>query len=256
MVGRVEAVFRYPVKSMQGSAVDALEIGPIGAPDDRGWAVVDQAAGRVLSAKRFPLLLQATATVERAGTVVVHLPDGSEHEAGDPATDAAVSAWLDLAVVLARPDPAAPLAFDMSTVPTDDDADTFSWTGPAGTWQDLAHVHLLTTASLASAAALDPAIDWDVRRFRPTALLALHGDDPWPEDAWVGRRVRTGGTVVEGIIKTMRCAMPTRAQPGLPADKAVSRLLTAHHGNDLGLYANVAQPGRLATGDEVALATA
>jgi uncharacterized protein YcbX len=257
MLGTITQVWRYPVKSMQGHRVDHLDVGPGGAADDRRWAVVDPAAGRVLSAKRWPALLQATARWEGDDVVVV-LPGGDEVVAGDPAADAAASAWLGRDVAFARPDPGAALPFVMGTDPTDDASADFEWAGPPGTWLDLADVHLLTTTSLATAAALAPGSVFDIRRFRPTVVVDT--DDhaaagTWPEDDWVGAPVRLGGATIEGFMRTVRCAMPTRAQPGLDADPEVSRALQRQHGNDLGLYANVPAggSGRLAVGDAVAL---
>src|SRR5687768_7800288 len=93
-VGTVAQVWRYPVKSFQGEQVERLELGPGGAVGDRALAVVDPAAGKVLSAKRYADLLMASARSEGDG-VVLTLPDGSEHEASDPGVHAALSAWLD-----------------------------------------------------------------------------------------------------------------------------------------------------------------
>jgi uncharacterized protein YcbX len=256
VIGTVAEVWRYPVKSMQGSRVPRLEVGHRGAPDDRCWAVVDPAAGKVLSAKRWPALFEATARRADSGDVVIALPDGTEHVAGDPAADAALSAWLDHEVRLAQPPDGDSLPFDMGSDPIDDTAPSFQWTGPPGTWLDLAAAHVLTTTSLATAAALHPDGAWDVRRFRPTALVEVEpglAHDGWPEDDWVGKRVRLGSLVIEGLMRTIRCAMPTRAQPGLPRDLDISRVLTEHHGNDLGLYASVAEPGTVAEGDPVSL---
>jgi uncharacterized protein YcbX len=257
VIGTVTEVWRYPVKSMQGARVDHLEVGPGGAPGDRQWAVVDPEAGKVLSAKRWPALLEASARIDDGG-VVVTLPDGSEHTAGDAAINRALSAWLGRDVTLIAPPEGPSLPMEMGVDPTDDTSQIFDWAGPPGTWLDLADIHVLTTASLASAARLHPDGAWDVRRFRPTAVIELTssaaGDDPWPEDAWVGRNVRLGAAVIEGFMRTVRCAMPTRAQPGLAIDAAISRTLTEHHSSDLGLYANVAEAGAVAEGDSVALA--
>ena len=68
VVGTVAQVWRYPVKSMQGEQVERLELGPDGAPGDRALAIVDPAAGKVLSAKRYPDLLHAAARLQD-GTV-------------------------------------------------------------------------------------------------------------------------------------------------------------------------------------------
>lgn len=251
MAGTVAQLWRYPVKSMQGSPVEALTFDERGATGDRQWAVVDPAAGKVLSAKRWPALLQASARLD-GDRVVVVLPDGASHEAGDPATDDAVSAWLDHPVRVQQPPAGDGLPYELHVDNTDDSSALWEFPGPpGGPFVDLAAAHLLTTASLRAAAALRPGSDWDVRRFRPSAVLDVDGDD-FVEDAWVGAPVGLGDELVlSPFMRTPRCSMPTRAQPGLDRDTGVVRSLTDHHGNDLGLYAGVARAGTVRVGDPV-----
>src|SRR5688572_6744302 len=100
--GTIRQLWRYPVKSMQGELVESLDLDLGGARGDRTLAVVDPAAGKVLSAKRHADLLMASARVE-GDDVVVTLPDGAEHAASDPGVHAALSAWLGHEVRLAAP---------------------------------------------------------------------------------------------------------------------------------------------------------
>lgn len=247
---KVSQLWRFPVKSMQGAPVDELVLGADGVEGDRGWAVVDPAAGKVLSAKRWGRLLEASAA-EEGGTVVVALPDGSTHEAGDPATDAALSAWLDHDVRLVQPPPGDGLPYELPTEAWDDTSPLWEFPGPpGGPFVDLAAAHVLTTASLRAAAALHPEGDWDVRRFRPTALVEV-GGDAFVEDGWVGATVSLGDAAVSPFMPTVRCAMPTRPQPGLPRDVAVATTLEQHHDLNLGVYCTVARTGRIRTGDAV-----
>ncbi len=52
-----------------------------------------------------------------------------------------------------------------------------------------------------------------------------------------------------------RCVMVTReVGTDLPADRRVLRHIVADLGQDLGVYATVARPGRIATGDAVTVA--
>jgi uncharacterized protein len=51
-VPTVEAVFRYPVKSMLGTRVEQAEVLASGLAADRGWALVDLQTGKVASAKQ------------------------------------------------------------------------------------------------------------------------------------------------------------------------------------------------------------
>lgn len=50
-IGSVAALWRYPVKSMQGEELDAAEISARGVLGDRAYAIVDRATGFVASAK-------------------------------------------------------------------------------------------------------------------------------------------------------------------------------------------------------------
>jgi uncharacterized protein YcbX len=247
VVGNVAQLWRYPVKSMQGEQVERLDLATGGAAGDRTLAVVDPVARKVLSAKRHAPLLEAAARVD-GDEVVVTLPDGSEHAAGDPAVHAALSVWLGMEVRLEAPPADVVYPMEMYSGMSDEDTPLFDWPGPPGTWLDLADVHWLTTASLAAAAALHPAGQWDVRRFRPTALFDVPGSS-FAEDGW--GVVDAGSARSEVLMPTMRCSMPSRAQPGLERDKAIGTTLRDQHDNNLGLYAKIVTAGAIAVGDEV-----
>ena len=56
----VAALWRYPVKSMQGEELNAADVTDLGLLGDRRFAVVDQATGKVAGAKnprKWPCLL-------------------------------------------------------------------------------------------------------------------------------------------------------------------------------------------------------
>jgi uncharacterized protein YcbX len=246
------ALFRYPVKSLQGELVEHLVFDNDHSIGDRDWAIVDPAEGKVLSAKRWGALLEASARCEPDGTVVLTLPDGAEHLAGDPATDDAVSSWLDRPVELRRAGSAS-LPYELLTDAIDDASPTFTFAGPDSHWGDLAAAHLLTTASLRAAALLHPDGDWDVRRFRPTVLIDGPAGDTFVEDGWVGSVAGIGASARFDIfMPTVRCSLPVRAQPGgLHRDPAVSRVLQEHHNLSLGVYASIRAGGTIAVADPV-----
>ena len=246
-LGTIAQLWRYPVKSFQGEQVASLEIDAGGATGDRTLAVVDPAAGKVLSAKRWADLLLASARVA-GDDVVVTLPDGAEHAASDPGVHAALSAWLGQEVRLESPSADGSLPMEMYTGMSDEDTPLFDWPGPPGTWLDLADAHWLTTASLAAAAALHPAGTWDVRRFRPTALIDAAATG-WVEDDWT--TIALGEVHSDILMPTMRCSMPSRAQPGFERDKAIGTTIRDQHENNLGVYAAIARGGTLHVGDTV-----
>ena len=52
-------------------------------------------------------------------------------------------------------------------------------------------------------------------------------------------------------IPTVRCSVPMREQPGVPADPAVSRTVAKHGDRCFGVYADVAEAGTISVGDAV-----
>jgi hypothetical protein len=117
-------------------------------------------------------------------------------------------------------------------------------------------------ASIVSEASLDelersadlPA-PLDDRRFR--MLVTLAGCEAFEEDRWVGREMRAGEAVVRIAVTTARCATTTRdpstGQRDWDALRALKDLrgLSPEQTVDLGVYATVVKPGRVAVGDEV-----
>ena len=144
----------------------------------------------------------------------------------------------------------------MTFDPPNDGSELYEIPAPHATFMDLAAVHLLTTASLARAAEARPDLQWDRRRFRPTILVESHADG-FPEQHWVGSRIRIGGAVLSVDLETVRCAMPLRAQPAhdgspeIERSADIYRTLDELHYNHLGVYCSVVDPGGVRAGDEV-----
>jgi uncharacterized protein YcbX len=258
-IGSVTECWRYAVKSMQGELLAALDVGRDGVVGDRGWAVINVETANALSAKTAPKLLEARATISADGVRIV-LPDGRDTVAGDPEADAILSTWLDRDVRLEPAGAGTRSSYEMTFDPPNDDAERVEIPSPEGTYLDLAALHVLTMNSLNTCANSYEAGAWDRRRFRPNALVEALGDDGYPEDAWVGRAVTLGGATIDVLMRTVRCAMPLRAQPprdnpdsdgALPRDVNVFRTLQTIHDNHLGVYASVREPGVIRVGDPV-----
>lgn len=246
-VATVKQCWRYPVKSFQGEQTSHLVLGPDGIEGDRSFGLIDQATGHLLSAKAVRQLLEARATID---TVV--LPDGTNQPIDDPSTDLVLSQWLGREVRLARPIDSGPVSYQMTFGPAGPDRRTVDVPTPSGTFLDVAHVHLLTTASLAAGRAARPDLDWDVRRFRPNLVLEVD-DEGFIEDSWVGNRLRIGDCVLVPDDRTLRCAMPMRAQHGLDRAPDLFRALVDLNENRLGLYCSVMTAGVVRVGDPVGM---
>jgi uncharacterized protein YcbX len=253
-VGTVAAVNRYPVKSMQGEALDEAVVSTSGLDGDRGWGVVNTESGQVVTAKRVGQLLDARARLTTAG-VDVELPDGTRLGEPGPDADAALSAWLDVPVTLRAAGPTETI-FTMTFNVDDEDADTFEWPTPPGSFLDLAPVHVLTTASLAAAAHAYPDGNWNVHRFRPSVLIDTNGDlDGFVENDWVGRSLALGDVVLDISMPTIRCTLPTKPQAlhDIDRDLEIFKALAASNDQNLGAYANVRTAGTVRVGDDVLL---
>jgi uncharacterized protein YcbX len=61
-VGRLEQVWIYPVRSLAGTPLTEVEIGPAGPRGDRALAVVDPHSGEAIRAKHAPVLATLTPT--------------------------------------------------------------------------------------------------------------------------------------------------------------------------------------------------
>lgn len=290
VVGRVDSLMRFPVKSMQGEVLDAVDVTTRGLVGDRAYALVDAVDGKVASAKnprKWGRLLDAYASfvdppVEGAlPPVRIDLPDGSSVRSDEARVDDVLTAYVGRAVHLASTVPAgarfdevwpdveglAPEEFIASTRSGVEDGQPVSDLGLAmaapGTFFDLATLHVLTTSTLEALRAAHDG-DFDVRRYRPNVLVAADASG-FVENGWTGGEVIVGSMRASVTLPTMRCVMTTLAQPGLPGNLALLRAVAASNRLEIGalgrwacagVYADVTAPGRMAVGDAVEVATA
>lgn len=243
----VAQLWRYPVKSMQGERLSAVQIQGDGVDGDRRWGVRDERTGRVLTGRREARLLEAAARQAAGGEPVIELPDGTVLVGAGEATDTVLSDWLERPVRLVEAGVHGDRA-EYFADPTDDASEAIEWTMPPERFVDAMPLLLMTTASLRAGAALHPAGEWDVRRFRPNVLLDVAGAG-WLEDDWCGRVVRIGEVDVVPRQPCVRCTMVTRPQPGLVRDLDVYRTLARHHGGNLGVWTAVRNGGTITEND-------
>ena len=248
----VVELWRHPVKSLRGEALDEAVIEDNGLAGDRRWGIVDRDTGMVLTARRVPPLLLASARLAGDG-VEITLPDGEVLGAPSPQTDAALSTWIGRPVNVVHADAIDRGVGEYFADATDDTSPAISWTMPQGRFVDALPLLVLTTASLRAGRALHPEGVWATRRFRPNIVVDVEGDG-FVEDAWCGHPVSIGGTVVQPVVPCERCTMVTRPQPGLERDLDVFKVLARNHGKNFGVWTAVQTPGVVRVGDEVTLA--
>ena len=292
-VARVAELWRYPVKSLGGERIDATGIGSRGVTGDRLWAVRDVERDVTVTARWVPVLLTATARYPdpvppyagpgNVPDVEITFPDGAVLSSRDDAVHAKLSELADREMRLTALPPADDLSLhrlnkgerdnasvaalrkdfgvtesekfpDMSMFRVSDLVTLARFSTPPGMFVDLAPVHVMTTTSLETIGS-EIGDEVDVRRFRPNVLMAP--DDPdgeLPEHRWTGGHLTIGGAVLEVTMPTIRCVVPSRAQPGFDVDRRITRAVAARGNRCLGSYCWVATGGTVRTGDDVDLA--
>ena len=106
--------------------------------------------------------------------------------------------------------------------------------------------------------AAHAGVDWvDSRRFR--MLIDLEDARAHEEDTWIGKRVRLGDAVLRVTKPDARCAMTTHDPDSGEPDLDTLRTIISYRGlregkhADLGVLADVEQPGRIRIGDQAIL---
>jgi MOSC domain-containing protein len=270
--GSVAALWRYPVKSMMGEELNSSEVTERGLLGDRQFAVVDRSSGKVGGAKNprkwgnfFDFRAAYAEPPEpgaRISPVRITLPDGTVVTTGQGDLEQILSRAFgrDVAFEEARLDDRSPGATaeeywpDLAGLDYRDTVTDFEM--PAGTFFDIAVVHLLTTATINHLRALYPQGRFEVRRFRPNIVVSTGREDAgFAENDWIGRTVAIGGTVRLAVTEPCpRCVMITLPQGDLPKDSGILRAAAQHNGVNIGVYASVLSGGTIRRGDPVTLA--
>lgn len=239
-IGHVEAIFRYPVKSMAGERLQVADLGWHGVEGDRRLAFrrVDERSGMPwLTASKLPDLLLFTPQRHEDGAqgqlpTHIRTPDGKEMPVFGE----------DLAAEVRR-----------------------RYRAPVQMMQlrhgifDEASVSVIASDTVREIGRL-AGLNLDVRRFRPNVVVRLPRSVPFQEDEWLGSVLSFGeGDDAPAIAVTMRdlrCSMvnldPDSASPAPEVMKSIVRV----NDNNAGIYGAVTRIGRLAVGQAIFLRAA
>ncbi len=270
--GSVGALWRYPVKSMMGEELNSTEVTGRGLLGDRRFAIVDRATGKIGGAKNprkwgnFFDFRAAYVEPPQAGSempaVRITLPDGTvaTNKQGDLTQILSRAFGRDVAFEEAPGETgsSAPTAEeywpDMAGLDYRDTVTDFEL--PAGTFFDLAVVHLLTTGTIDRLRALYPEGRFEARRFRPNIVVSTGPEERgFVENDWISHTIAIGEDVRLAITGPCpRCVMITLPQGDLPKDTGILRTAAQHNGVNVGVYASVVRGGTVRRGDPVMLA--
>ena len=259
IVGTVDSLWRYPVKSMRGEELAEAFVGFSGLYGDRlfafkksgGPAGFPYLTGRDVSA--MPLYRPRFRNPVKA-TEPVNLPDAENLGAGatplyaDPA-DLAVDVETPAGEFYAIDDPA--LAGRLGAEIDDAHAITLLRSERA-----LTDCRPISLFSLQTAQQLgdELGVALDKRRFRANVYLDLAAATGFQEDAFVGKTLRLGAKVEVAILeRDPRCKMITLDPDTAEPNPDVLRNVVRAHATTAGIYAAVLVEGTVRKGDDIEL---
>jgi uncharacterized protein len=236
-IGHVEAIFRYPVKSMGGERLEVANLGWHGLEGDRRLAlrrIEDRSGFPWLTASKLPELLLFAPLRREGGDLPTHIrtPDDEEMTVFDAGLAAEIGRRYGSPVEMMQMKHGIFDDASISVIASD----------------TVHEIGRLAGRSL------------DIRRFRPNIVIRLVRSVPFQEDDWLGSVLSFGygddAPAVTVTMRDLRCSMvnldPDTARPAPAVMKAIVRA----NENNAGVYGTVTRVGRLVVGQRVVLTSA
>jgi uncharacterized protein YcbX len=260
MIGRIESLCRYPVKSMRGEVLDQAFLGFSGVYGDRLYAFHSAKAPKGFpyhTAREQEELLLFTPRFRDgdAASRPINLAEADSMAPGITPVFASVAA---LAVDVTTPDGAVFAVDDPGLI-----AELQRRLGesievtlvvsqrPLTDCRPISLFSLQTLAGLAE----ETGQEIDKRRFRANLYANFDGFAPFAEKELLGTRVKIGDKVELMLLgNDPRCKMITLNPDTADANPAILRQVTTAHDGTAGLYAAVLVEGIVRPGDPIAVA--
>jgi uncharacterized protein YcbX len=252
VVGKVESLWRYPVKSMAGEEREALFVGYAGVYGDRLFAI-----GNAAAPARFPYL-----TAREEAGMLAHKPRFRHPEKAALPINLAEARGITPTVA----DP-SDLAVDVETPSGDrlaiDDAALLRALARrvegAGlrllrSERALTDCRPVSLFSLQTAEQLGAEIGTvlDKRRFRANIYMDLESRPGFAEDSFVGKSLKIGSQLVISVLeRDARCKMISLDPDTGEANPQILRKVAVAHEGMAGVYAAVLMEGVIRRGDSI-----
>jgi uncharacterized protein YcbX len=237
LVGKVSALYRYPVKSMRAEPLHEAEVYWYGFEGDRRYAFV-KSGNRTgfpwLTGREIPeMVLYCPRFLEpanpRDSEVVVTTPSGREVQIDS--TDL----LDDLTTRYRQPVHLMYLS--------------------RGCY-DAMPLSFISRDSV-QALGFEAGLMLDPRRFRPNVLVDLDEAVPFGEETWIGKLVRLGDADDAPLIRlnrrNVRCAMTNIEPDTASRDPRVLKTIVNMRDECAGIYGSVQRVGRVCAGDPIYL---
>jgi uncharacterized protein YcbX len=258
VVGRVDSVWRYPVKSMRGEKLDSAFVGFAGVYGDRLYAFrnsVADAGFPYLTAREYARLLMHQPRF-RHPEKALRPPNLAEAEHLAPGLTPVYASMDELAVDVETPEGVV-VAVDSEAL-----RDSLSKAEGVGdltllkadrAMTDCRPISLISTQTVA-ALGEEVGLPLDQRRFRANIYVDLGGPGSSVEDSFVGKTLRIGAKAKIAVLeRDPRCKMITLdPTDGRPNPEVLQTVAKAHEGR-VGVYAAVLVEGTILPGDQIML---
>jgi uncharacterized protein len=259
LVGKVESLWRYPVKSMRGESLADAFVGFSGIYGDRLYAFHNTGAPAgfpyLTGREQEQMLLYLP--VFRDTEMMRRPPNLSAAEALAPGVTPMYPRPVDTAVDVQLP--------DGGKLSVDDPDLLHRLRQGLGDRHELRLVRSdramtdcrpISLFNVWTAAQLGDEIGTaiDPRRFRANIYMDLDSHQPFAENELVGRVLRIGSRAAFAILeRDPRCKMITLDPDTAEQSPAVMRAVARDHGGTAGIYAAVLVEGIISVGDEIML---
>jgi uncharacterized protein YcbX len=259
LVGRVESLWRYPVKSMRGEELQEAFVGFPGVYGDRLYAFRNSAAPKgfpFLTGREHQAMLLCRPTF-RHPERMTKPTNLAEAEAMAPGVTPVYADLSDLMVDVETP--------EGERIPIDDPRlismlregirDTHEVT-LLRSERAMTDCRPVSIFSIQTARQLgeELGIGVDKRRFRANVYIDLESGIAFGEDGLVGRTVQIGPkTAIAVMERDPRCKMITLDPDTAESNPEVMRRVARDHDGKAGVYGAVLVEGTIRRGDEIAL---
>lgn len=230
-IGRIAALFRYPVKSMSGEALQSVNVGWHGLAGDRRWAFVRGGMERSdfpwLTIRERPEMWQYRPRFVEpdkpdSSVTMVRTPSGQELDV----VDDALARELAPGAKVIKQGRGVFDTFPLSLISTQTVVELERYVGSA----------------------------LDQRRFRPNLIVeASDGSGAFPEDTWVGATLLIADTRMRVDKRDKRCVVINVDPTTISRNSNVLRAVAQEQQSYLGVYGSTVQPGTITVGDSVFL---
>ena len=274
IIGSIESIWQYAVKSMNGVKLDQATITSGGIIGDRTYALLDQSNHKVASAKypkKWGKLLELNAAfvkqpkqLDQFPAVRITSSSGLDILSTDINADDLLSDYVGRTVKLTSSRPDSVSLERLDPMESDEVILDIGDLMLNNKFSDYADVHLLTTATLQQLSSLCADVQFDERRFRPNFVIKTSADiTGFAENEWVGKTLVIGdGVRLKITDPTPRCSIPTLRNGTLLKDPKVLKTIVNHNMLEVpllednvlpctGVYGFLAQSGVVSINDPV-----